>query len=163
MYKIREAAKLLNVKTIDIHKKLISLKKELAPHIHKKNGITTIDQEGIDIISLSFAGVKTDTNIYASNVEKHDNVDAVSSVVEENSEHKTFEHNDELKDEDVLHGKNEKSIVDESDLNSIKADINFKKNQLNSLNQKIVSELERTANYTRELNDLHNRIRSHLN
>ncbi len=60
MYKIREAAKLLNVETIDIHKKLISLKKELANHVHKKNGITSIDQEGIDIISLSFAGVKTE-------------------------------------------------------------------------------------------------------
>ncbi len=161
MYKIREAAKLLNVNTIDIHKKLISLKKELADHVHKKNGITTIDQEGIDIISLSFAGVKTDKKTAVNVLEKFEQKEGIVNEIVVDNTSQEIVHKEELKDE-LIHGNNEQIVLDESDLNSIKADINFKKNQLNSLNQKIVSELERTANYTRELNDLHNRIKNHL-
>lgn len=54
MYKIREVAKLLNVETVDIHKKLISLKAELRGHVTKINGITQIDDKGIEIISRGF-------------------------------------------------------------------------------------------------------------
>ncbi len=161
MYKIREAAKLLNVETIDIHKKLISLKKELANHVHKKNGITTIDQEGIDIISLSFAGIKTEKITAPNLLEKNDKEDIETKRFEEKTAQEGEEHKD-IVTETFIGTKNEQVTFDESDLNSIKADINYKKNQLNSLNQKIVSELERTANYTRELNDLHDRIRNHL-
>lgn len=54
MFKIRDAAKLLNVETVEIHKKLISLKQDLKPYVRKDRGITYISDEGIQIIARSF-------------------------------------------------------------------------------------------------------------
>lgn len=54
MFKIRDAAKFLNLPTVEIHKKLISLKQELKGHVVQEKGITLIDDEGIQIISRSF-------------------------------------------------------------------------------------------------------------
>lgn len=54
MFKIRDVASLLNVPTVEIHKKLISLKQELRDHLHQDRGITFIDDEGVQIISRGF-------------------------------------------------------------------------------------------------------------
>ncbi len=164
MYKIREAAKLLNVETIDIHKKLISLKKDLLGHVHKKNGIISIDQEGIDIISLSFAGVKTESVSIYKAAETSSEEDGPVSLNEETNKMNTEEGftKNLVSEVEVQSELNVLNVLDERDLNSIKNDINSKKSQLNVLNQKIVTELERTEYYTIELNNLHDRIKKHL-
>lgn len=54
MFKIRDVAALLNVPTVEIHKKLISLKQDLREHVVQERGITLIDDEGVQIISRSF-------------------------------------------------------------------------------------------------------------
>ena len=54
MYKISQVAEILNVPTIHIHEKLIFLKKDLKECIHKKSGITHIDDKGMVILKKAF-------------------------------------------------------------------------------------------------------------
>lgn len=54
MYKISQVAEILNVPTIHIHEKLIFLKKDLKECIHKKSGITYIDDKGMVILKKAF-------------------------------------------------------------------------------------------------------------
>ncbi len=175
MQKIREVAKLLNVETVEIHKKLIALKKELSPYVHKVNGITFIDEIGIDIISLSFSGrlnyVDLDAIHNEENVETVDGDDFSSSDVEENcvddfgAEEKSDENNDVLEGELIKDEENSEQFESFEDLEGlkeeiekIKTEIGLKKRNLNAINQKIVSELHKTKNYTQVLADLQKRI-----
>lgn len=60
MYKISQVAEILNVPTVKIHEKLISLRKDLKECIHKKNSITYIDDKGLIIIKKAFESEVTD-------------------------------------------------------------------------------------------------------
>lgn len=51
MYKINQVALMLGVSTVDIHSQLIEQRDSLAQNIHKNNGITFIDEEGIKLIA----------------------------------------------------------------------------------------------------------------
>lgn len=54
MFKVRDVAGLLNVPTVEIHKKLIGLKQEIKDHVYNEKGITLIDDEGVQMIQRSF-------------------------------------------------------------------------------------------------------------
>lgn len=54
MYKIRQVAEILNVSTVQVHEKLIFLKEDLKPYIHKLNSITHIDDKGLVLIKRAF-------------------------------------------------------------------------------------------------------------
>ena len=54
MYKIRQVAEILDVPTVQIHEKLISLSKELRQCLYKTNSITYIDESGLVIIKKAF-------------------------------------------------------------------------------------------------------------
>ncbi len=161
MYKIREAAKLLNVETVEIHKKLISLKKELSAHVHKSNGITMIDEKGIDIISLSFAGVKSE-NLAVKNTESLNDNSLNTSV--NNIDVEKLKSDELIAEEKTINMENDSEdiISQEDEILKIKSEINSKKNELNVLNQKIISELERTNYYTEELKEIQLKIKNLL-
>lgn len=50
MYRIGEAANMLNIDKTVIFEKMINNTKELSPHIIKKNSITFITQDGIEVL-----------------------------------------------------------------------------------------------------------------
>lgn len=158
MYKIREAAQLLKVETIEIHKKLISLRKELQGHVQKVNGITTIDQEGIDIISLSFSDTMSEQGLLKESIpfkeEEWEGLGVTDRITGKDFSRETHE-NTQTIPELGSEATEEKS---ERDISSIKAEINLKKTELNMLNQRLVSELQRSMDYTKELNDLHQKL-----
>ena len=51
MYKINQVAHMLGVSTVDIHSRLIEQRDSLVQNIHKKSGITFIDDEGVKLIA----------------------------------------------------------------------------------------------------------------
>lgn len=158
MYKIREAAKLLKVETIEIHKKLISLRKELQGHVRKVNGITSIDQEGIDIISLSFSDPGPEEILLKEALPTGESVGEAASVGDreapQNLEGEPGEEPGAIREscDKVAPERPERDIA------SIKAEINQKKSELNMLNQRLIAELQRSTDYTKELNDLHQKL-----
>lgn len=135
MYKIREVAKLLNVETIDIHKKLISLKSDLAGHVFKERGITRIDDRGIEIISRNF--LSSDITDITLTEEK--------DILVETVEKKEFPSSDEIIQIDV-------EELEESSLLKIKSSINELKTLIGNLDQEIYRETNRVKEYSEQLN-----------
>ncbi|BEP30441.1 hypothetical protein [Helicovermis profundi] len=72
MYKVIEVAKKLNTSKVTIYKKIELLKKELRPYLHKKQNITYIDEEGIEIIKKSLSSSaklsNTEKEIYETEI-----------------------------------------------------------------------------------------------
>lgn len=78
MYKISQVAEILNVPTIHIHEKLIFLKKDLKECIHKKSGITYIDDKGMVVLKKAFESEISEKS-HVFDDDKVINVDEVDS------------------------------------------------------------------------------------
>lgn len=63
MYRIARLAELLDVSTVKIHEKLILLKSELAPHIHKEHGVTVLTESGLLVLKRAFDADRHATEI----------------------------------------------------------------------------------------------------
>ncbi len=144
MYKIRDVAKLLNVNTVEIHKKIISLKSDLSGHVVKESGITRIDDKGIEIISRSFLS-NGETEIISQNVSD----DLEKTDLKPNSVHEIVEEGiEDLEDASVL---------------KIKSRINEVKSQITSLDQDIYRETKKIKEYSEQLNEKLNQLATLLN
>lgn len=54
MYKIKQVALMLGVSTVDIHSQLIEQREDLQDSIHKNNGITYVDTDGVKKLARYF-------------------------------------------------------------------------------------------------------------
>ncbi len=85
MYKIKQVAHMLGVTTVDIHSQLIEQREHLSLNIHKENGITFIDAEGVKIIARHLEGRTTtvETQINPEFVDQgHENFGDLSLALE---------------------------------------------------------------------------------
>lgn len=142
MYKVRDAAALLNVETVEIHKKLISLKADLHGHVSKDNGITYLDDEGIQIIARSF--LEEDKELI-----KEINPAFAKPQVE--SESFKSVNNGEAEPSEVKHDIIESTEGGEKDLPASKSSVNAIKAEINSLDSEIYRLFQMIHDYSEDL------------
>lgn len=145
MYKVRDVASLLKVETVEIHKKLIALKSALSEYISKKNGITYIDDKGVEIIARSFAkSYKAPEKKVEIKPKKRE-----SKVPEiEFSDMPYLAQNDSLDDEEIK---------------DLKARINRLKTEISYIDQEIYLECEQIQSYSKKIDELRFSIQKSLN
>lgn len=79
MYRIARLAELLNVTTVQIHEKLILFRSELAPHSHKENGITEIDDSGLLILKHIFDAERLNADALIYDTDSDETISSDSS------------------------------------------------------------------------------------
>ncbi len=138
MYKIKEAAKILGVETIEIHRKLINLKSELKGHTISKNGIITIDEFGLNLIERSFINLEED------NFVNKDPELEIACEEQNEVDYDDYHSNEEIDiDVEILETKAaiydlKKQIMDlDKNINYKTDELNRKSNDLNAVTRKL--------------------------
>ncbi len=141
MYKIRRVAEMLEVSTIQVHEKLIDLKDSLGAHVHKKSGVTYIDDKGLLLIKRAF------DLIHAEEPAKDTEVDIIEESVEvEVSE--SNEVSDEVEITPVMLTEEEQS---EKRVLDLKDDIGKYKTKLNKLDIELRKKDDAIKHYQEQL------------
>lgn len=148
MFKIRDVAGLLNVPTVEIHKKLISLKQDLRDHVFQERGITLIDDEGVQIISRGFLREE----VLTKEIELSKNEDLDCNIAVNTNEDIFLSKKDQVEDETQPPSPSFGEIVEKNDTEMKRSyEMNALKSEINRLDTEIYKTNQMMQDYINQL------------
>lgn len=101
MYKIKQVALMLGVSTVDIHSQLIEQREDLQEFIHKNNGVTYVDTEGVKKLARYFELRDSEQEVKRQNTEQStsiaDNTDYFNTQFDQSIELETVSDDPEMR------------------------------------------------------------------